>query len=190
MSLRNITHAHSQLKCIHCQEACFLYGMLVWVTSRCILYSPPLFYRKARYCSSWHVSLDSLTILRQAQILNLKTGIPRPKLKQIGYRLLSASEQKQWDFISNRSLANTSKNTSTNQVPKKSCLEQESNTSTKENAVFLAYILQLDQRNKTQTVLRMLKNKETTTFHPPPWKKSSDQQDLITDKHRFQILDK
>lgn len=36
----------------------------------------------------------------------------------------------------------------------------------------------------------MLKNKETTTFHPPPRKESSDQQDLIIDKHRFQILDK
>lgn len=55
---------------------------------------------------------------------------------------------------------------------------------------FLAYVLQLDQRNKNKTILRMLKNKETSTFHPPPWKESSDQQDLIIDKHRFQILDK
>lgn len=36
----------------------------------------------------------------------------------------------------------------------------------------------------------MLKNKDATTFHPPPRKESSDQQDPTIDKHRFQILDK
>lgn len=36
----------------------------------------------------------------------------------------------------------------------------------------------------------MLKNKDATTFHPPPWKESSDQQDPTIDKDRFQILDK
>lgn len=50
--------------------------------------------------------------------------------------------------------------------------------------------LAITPKNKNKTILRMLKNKETTTFHPPPWKELSDQQDLIIDKHRFQILDK